>query len=249
MTTFSLLGSPINVGFFPLGIAVSPDGAFVYVASLDDSNLSIIDSQTLIVSPVPVGGFGFDALAVTPDGAFIYLANNGDVGDVNNIVKVDAASQTIALSLTEPGLQTVRFGVAASPDGNFVYITNNATNELVKVSVSGDAILGTLSGLGSSPFGIAITPNPAAPLDLKGSQKKNDFRVIYELYNRLTWEPSPSSIAGYNIYRNGVKIAVLPPTATSFEDHDRKKGEKTIYFVRSFFLSGTESNGAEVVIE
>jgi YVTN family beta-propeller protein len=42
----TVLDPPIAVGKNPLGVAVSPDGRFVYVANSDDNNVSKIDTST-----------------------------------------------------------------------------------------------------------------------------------------------------------------------------------------------------------
>jgi cysteine-rich repeat protein/YVTN family beta-propeller protein len=47
----------VNLSFYPSGVAVTPDNAFVYVPDLFDDSVSIIDAgtNTIVGSPIPVG--------------------------------------------------------------------------------------------------------------------------------------------------------------------------------------------------
>jgi YVTN family beta-propeller protein len=57
--TNTVTGSPIPVGSFPFGVAVTPDGSEVYVANSGDGTASVVSTATNTVtgSPIPVGRF------------------------------------------------------------------------------------------------------------------------------------------------------------------------------------------------
>ena len=72
--TVSVIDIPTNkvvatvpVGFFPSGVAVTPDGKHVYVANFQSSNVSVIDTaaNTVVGTPIPVGN-GPIAVAISP---------------------------------------------------------------------------------------------------------------------------------------------------------------------------------------
>jgi hypothetical protein len=87
------------------------------------------------------------------------------------------------------------------------------------------------------------------PSHLQGKQKKNDFGLEYELYNQLTWTPSPSiGTVGYFIYRNGKKIAMVDASTYRYKDHNRKKGVSYTYVITAFNSAGTESLPINIVI-
>jgi hypothetical protein len=92
-------------------------------------------------------------------------------------------------------------------------------------------------------------PAPLPPSNLNGGQEKNDFGLLYELYNELTWAPSPSlEVIGYFVYRDGKKIATVDASTHSYQDHNRKKGVSYMYAITAFNSSGGESSSATTII-
>lgn len=96
-----------------------------------------------------------------------------------------------------------------------------------------------------SPPPIILEP----PSNLRGKQKKNDFGFEYELYNQLTWTPSPSpETIGYLIYRDEIKIAKVNASTYRYKDHDRKKGVSYLYAITAFNSTGSESSPVSIII-
>ena len=81
------------------GLAVSPDGARLYVANATSDTVSVIDTSTDTVtatvdlSPYPGAPMGSmpNAVAVSPDGKTLYVANGGN----NDVAVVDTGSLAI----------------------------------------------------------------------------------------------------------------------------------------------------------
>lgn len=183
-STISLLDTGTNqfkgsIGGFngPDAMAVLPDGKTAYVAhygfydyktvdvSKVDSRLSLVDLQSgRVLKDVSVGR-GPDSLVLSADARTLYSANVYD----NNISVIDTSTSTVRATLTHESI-IGPFTLALTPDGRFLYVTNygnplyparsdnntvtvfdTATNTVVKVIPVGPA--------GSSPSGIAITPN------------------------------------------------------------------------------------------
>ncbi|HJT91311.1 MAG TPA: beta-propeller fold lactonase family protein, partial [Mycobacterium sp.] len=65
----------IDVGQGPTGLAVSPDGAHVYVSNRQDSTVSVIDTDIdNVTATIPVGDDPLE-VAVSPDGDHVYVTS------------------------------------------------------------------------------------------------------------------------------------------------------------------------------
>jgi YVTN family beta-propeller protein len=183
-TTISLLDTATNqfkgsIGGLngPDAMAVMPDGKTAYVANYGfydykkvdvskvDSRLSLVDLQSgRVLKDVPVGR-GPDSLVLSADARTLYCANVYD----NNISVIDTGTGTVRATITHESI-IGPFTIALTPDGRFLYVANygnplypartdnntvtvfdTATNTVAKVITVGSA--------GSSPSGIAFTPN------------------------------------------------------------------------------------------
>ena len=150
-----VIGSPIPIGHCPGGIAVSPDGLFVYVATGygdGDDALRIIDAQTRDV--VIVGGLGRNPalLALSPDGSRAYVTNTWD----ETVSVIDTNAQTV-IATWDVGDPYDPTCIAISPDGAKLYITRATSDTLAVVdTVSGAVIAGP--AVGDFPYGVAASP-------------------------------------------------------------------------------------------
>ncbi len=178
LNTNTIVGSPIYVSLAPAALAITPDGAYVYVACYVDGNLgtgtvSIIKTSTNTVVKTIMGFSGPFSILITPDGSKAYVANFGS----NNfdpcgttVSVIDTRSNTI-ISTISLGLQPS--GLAITPDGNFVYVTIYNTLYLGPGYTLLTAFEGTVNVIntynqqvlspvlltGGSPSTIAITPD------------------------------------------------------------------------------------------
>jgi outer membrane autotransporter protein len=155
-TSKTVIGSPIPVGNFPTGVAITPDGRFAYITNQDAiGTVSIIDAagKTVLPGTIPVGSFPL-GVAVTPNARFAYVANGNDTVSVIDVGNNSAPIATIPL-----GTGTEPFGVAVTPDGQFAYITNFGNNTVSVIATATNTVVGSLIPVGSSPQGVAITPD------------------------------------------------------------------------------------------
>ncbi len=105
---------------------------------------------------------------------------------------------------------------------------------------------------GASSAGVIFSFAPLLPpSNLTGRQKKNDSGVRYECFNDLKWQPptlSGTEVSNYTIYRDGEKIATLPASTLHYEDHNRKKGVKTLYSVTTINVQASESSSVNITV-
>ena len=76
MASNTVTAKVTDVGTNPRRLAVSPDGAKVYVTNEGSNNVSVIDASTnKVIGSVNVGMNPY-GIAVTPDGKKVYVANS-----------------------------------------------------------------------------------------------------------------------------------------------------------------------------
>lgn len=133
--TKAVIGSPLRVGVAPEDLAVSPDGAHIYVVNADEGTMSVIDTatNTVVGKPNPVGRFPA-RVAVSPDGSLAYFTNTGD----GTLAVVDTASYEVVVRLkvvvTPAAGEGYLYAVALTPDGNRAYVTNYDTGNAPVIS-------------------------------------------------------------------------------------------------------------------
>ncbi len=180
LNTNAIVGPPLTVGLAPATLAITPDGAFVYVANYTSGDLgagtiSIIRTSDNSVQVNGIIGFSgpFD-IAITPNGAYAYVTNFGSnnfspVGTTVNVVNISSNTIVDTIPL---GIQPA--AIAITPDGAFAYVSNYSTlyngggfTDLTSaqgtvniIDLQNNAISGSIiGGVGLSPGGMTISPN------------------------------------------------------------------------------------------
>ncbi len=114
----------IQVGEQPSGIAITPDGAFVYVVNNVSKTISVIDTQTNIVATTIPFADPILAIAMNPNGRFAYVTMGSPPGGPlrNLIGVVDISSNTVVATIPLGELDSGAEDLAVTPDGRFVYV-------------------------------------------------------------------------------------------------------------------------------
>jgi YVTN family beta-propeller protein len=169
--TNTVIGSPIPVGNFPWGVAVSPDGGKVYVTVINGTErtsgvsggVAVIDTRTnTVIATFPAGNDPTD-VAVGPNGGRLYVANDNLAA--STVTVIDAATgATIATIPTGNGNATA--GVTVSPDGTKVYAVNLSTGEdaVSVIDAATNAVVATISTPGKwNAYQAAFSPAAFSP--------------------------------------------------------------------------------------
>jgi DNA-binding beta-propeller fold protein YncE len=163
----------------PFGLALSPDGEQLYVASFGDSSVSVfsrdpvtgslafVEAETAGVND-PAGLWGARSIALSPDGAHLYVT--GTLDDSLAVFARDPGSGALAFvevkqdGVDADGLQNPR-EVVVSPDGTNVYVAGGAENAVAVFAR--DPGSGTLGFVGAAREGVGgvgglVQPNGLA---------------------------------------------------------------------------------------
>ena len=105
-TATRTLTATVPMGSAAEAVAVSPTGAFAYVANELDNTLSILDTRTdTVTSTIPVGN-GPQSIVFSPNGATAYVANTFDGADgrSGSLSIIDTATQTLTRTVPLPAM-------------------------------------------------------------------------------------------------------------------------------------------------
>lgn len=156
------VGGTTQIG--PQALAMSPDGARLYVAdNLADGVVRIVtlasrqfvSSATFGAGLVPVG------VAASPDGARVYVAVvDPKRVDSDFVAVLDPRTGVASPTRIVIASGAVPTSIAFSPDTRTAYVANRGANTVSVIDTASSAIVASISGL-RGPAGIAVSPDGA----------------------------------------------------------------------------------------
>jgi DNA-binding beta-propeller fold protein YncE len=116
-----MVGEPIPI-FLPLVPVVSPDGALVYVQSVNGP-IYVVDAATRSVvrtfdDPNPTAVDGPATMTLSPDGRVLYVIGTGDAG----IALVDTNTGSVSSRIPATGIASPSPLIRISHDGQTLYV-------------------------------------------------------------------------------------------------------------------------------
>ena len=150
-TSNNTVVATIPVDPSPNGLAVSPNGASVYVACFGGNKVDVISSASNSVIATIVVGASPIQVAVSPNGAQVYVVAQA----ANQVNVIDTASKSVIANITV-GSHPNR--VAFSPDGTRGYVTNLYSGNVSVIDTSSKSVIGSFP-TGTGPVDIAVTSN------------------------------------------------------------------------------------------
>jgi YVTN family beta-propeller protein len=155
--TNAVVGTPIPVGSFPRGVAVTPDGkpAYVTIDNGRSSTVSVIDTaNNTVVATVPVG-LQPNGVAVNPDGKHVYVA----AFESSSVSVIDTATNKVVATV---GVGDA-CGIAVTPDGKHVYVPQNRPGTVAVIDTATNTVVATVTVSADVPAnlcGVGIVPPP-----------------------------------------------------------------------------------------
>jgi phospholipase C len=146
----------IDVGLFPQGLAVTPDGDQVWTADTGpqtdgapSSDVDVIDAATnTVTATIPLRGAA-QQIAFSPDGSVAYVTTS------QGLALIDVASESVITVIG--GLGDPR-GVAVSPDGDTVYVTDAGSDSVSVISAVTHRVTSNIR-VGALPWQVVLSPS------------------------------------------------------------------------------------------
>jgi YVTN family beta-propeller protein len=147
----------IKVGGVPEGIALSPDGATLWVADRDGDRVHVIDKRTgNELARMPTGRMPIRVL-VTPTRAYVSNAGAGTLSVFNT------RTLKLAGTLTVSGKpEAMQVTILLSRDGKRLYAAETGTDQVAEVDLASGRVLRRLPA-GRNGDGLAISPLTVRP--------------------------------------------------------------------------------------
>jgi YVTN family beta-propeller protein len=100
---------------YPVGVAVSPNGARVYVTNPESDEVSVINTATNAVTTIAVGPEP-TGVAVTPSGSYVFVSNFDGSGslDEGTLSVIDTSSNALVSVLPSGGQRPAGLVATAS---------------------------------------------------------------------------------------------------------------------------------------
>jgi YVTN family beta-propeller protein len=210
-TSANKINTTIKVGQSPYGVAVSPDRKKAYVANSGSDNISIIDTNTNVVTDTinliklllltyiePRG------IAFNPAGTKVYVTNY-KAGSVTIIDPAINYSNVPLGSGTTVNVGTEPIGVVVSPDGRKVYVANWGSHDVSVIDSATNNVTATVN-VGPRPQGIAISPDGKNVYVTCYVYYAPNFYIIDTQTNNITSTSIGSLPFGVAVNPDGTKV-------------------------------------------
>jgi len=153
-----------QAGANPYGLAITPNGSYLYTANTTDNSISEFGinadgSLTALASPLGEAYTSPVSVLVDPSGGYLYVANEGSSNVAGYSIGSDGGL-TLLTNSPFGGNANPNF-VASDPAGKYLFVGNQSSSAAIQ-TFSLDRSNGTLAdvattGVGSTPTSIALT--------------------------------------------------------------------------------------------
>ena len=159
------------------GVAVTPDGAHVYVKDTGGTTVYVIATATnTVTASVPVG-YSYGDVAVSPDGTHVYVP---DFRFGRAAVEViETATNTVTASVPVPNGGA---GVDVTPDGAHVYVPDGGSNAVSVMDVATNTVTASVA-VGTAPYSFGKFITPVVSIQFAAFSAKVDISLASSAFN------------------------------------------------------------------
>ena len=131
-------------------ISAGSGNVYAYITNVTDNTVSVLNTNTYLVSPLISIGQGSGAVSVSHDNKVYFSNANSNTVSVLD-AKVNAITATINVG-SNP------FGIAVSPDDSKVYVANLDGNTVTVINAVTHSVITNVT-VGANPYGVAVSPD------------------------------------------------------------------------------------------
>ena len=147
----------INLDSPSLGLAITPNGKFIYIAGAGNPYVLVLSTSTdsvVATIPLPTNGYAAE-IAITLNGKYAYVGDNG-----GGLVVISTGTNSVVDVI--PSSEVEPWGVAVSTNGQFVYAADaggTLNDNISVISTATNSVVGRIPVTVANSKNLAITPN------------------------------------------------------------------------------------------
>jgi YVTN family beta-propeller protein len=186
-----------GVGSGPVGIDVTPDGRFLYVACRGQRVVRVYrTSDNTLVASVTVGGGAYD-VCILPNGLYAYVPNISD----RNVSVIRLSDNTVIATVP---VSSDPIHCEALPNSQYVYVSNQAGNVVSVIRTDSNKVVASVPVAGA-PWGLALSKEGTHfYVSCSGSDRLAKIRI------------SDNTVTGYVTVHSGPEGICLTPDGEYF---------------------------------
>ncbi|MCX6356098.1 MAG: PQQ-binding-like beta-propeller repeat protein [Candidatus Aureabacteria bacterium] len=158
LTSFAV-DRTITVGLTPMGIAITPDGTWLYVVNNDSDSVSVVhtgDARQVMQIPVGAEPLG---IAIDHAGRYAYVVNSMENPETTNgtVSVIDIAANTVVGEI--PVGKFPGWGIAVSNDDSKLAVANIDDDTVYLIDTASRSLINVIARPdGDKPMGVAFGP-------------------------------------------------------------------------------------------
>ena len=221
---FQVLPTPVDTGTTPGGIAVSPDGKYVFVTNIDDNSVTVFSGTPpfqLVAASVSAGNRA-NSLAVSPDNRYVFVLNSGS----GKLSVIDTANAPLFNVIEGPALDPNwnrdKFGVggiSTSPDGHYLFVSTSSFRQPGSKEIDSHLRVVQIKADANPPYqvlpALLLAPTPPNAISC-GVAVSPDGHYVF-VASCVSDSPSQSSVSVIEV-SSGPSFQVLSPALSTGPD-------------------------------